>query len=184
MITIRSEMARDIPHREALLDEAFGIDRHEKTCERIRENRMPAKGLSLIADDQGQVVGTVRLWHVSINNEAVLLLGPLAVAASHQVRGVGSRLARTALNRASVQGHKAIILVGDESYYSRFGFSTNVMTGIDLPGPVDRDRFMGLEFEAGVLSEQSGMVVPTGDYLGARTPLVVKNRLSAVAQAA
>lgn len=43
MISIRSELARDIPHREALLDEAFGIDRHEKTCERIRENRMPAK---------------------------------------------------------------------------------------------------------------------------------------------
>ena len=184
MTIIRSETARDVSAREALLDDAFGFDRHEKTCERIRENRMPAKGLSLIADDQGQVVGTVRLWHVSINNEAVLLLGPLTVAASHQARGVGSRLARTALNRASVQGYKAIILVGDENYYVRFGFSKSVMAGIDLPGPVDRDRFLGLEFIAGTLSHQSGMVVPTGEFMGARTHLAAKNRLSAVAQAA
>lgn len=184
MITIRSEMARDIPQREALLDEAFGMDRHEKTCERLRQSRMAAKGLSLIAEDQGLVVGTVRLWHVAINGEAALLLGPLAVAASHQSHGVGSRLARTALNRASVQGYKAIILVGDENYYARFGFSKSVMAGIDLPGPFDRDRFLGLELVAGTLLQQSGMVVPTGEFTGARSRLAAKTRLSPVAQAA
>lgn len=184
MISIRSETARDVSAREVLLDEAFGMDRHEKTCERLRENRMPARGLSLIADDHGCVVGTVRLWHVEINGEAALLLGPLAVATSHQSRGVGSRLVRTALNRASVQGHKAIILVGDENYYARFGFSKSVMVGIDLTGPVDRDRFLGLEFEAGILSHQSGVVVPTGEFTGAPTRLVAKTRLSQIARAA
>ena len=184
MITIRSELMRDITQREALLDDAFGIDRHEKTCERLRENRMPARGLSLIADDHGCVVGTVRLWHVAINGEAALLLGPLAVAASHQSHGVGSRLARTALNRASVQGYKAIILVGDENYYARFGFSKSVMSGIDLPGPVDRERFLGLEFVTGALSHQSGMVLPTGDFTGALTRLAAKTRLSPIARAA
>jgi predicted N-acetyltransferase YhbS len=184
MITIRSELVRDVCAREELLDEAFGVDRHEKTCERLRENRRPAKDLSLIAEDQGLVVGTVRLWHVAINHEAVLLLGPLAVAASHQSHGVGSRLIRVALNRAGIQGHKAIILVGDEDYYSRFGFSKGVMAGIDLPGPVDRNRFLGLELEAGTLLQQSGMVVPAGEFTGARTRLAAKTRLSPIARAA
>lgn len=184
MITIRSELMRDIQQREALLDEAFGMDRYEKTCERNRENRMPAKGLSLIEDDQGLVVGTVRLWHVAINGEAALLLGPLAVAASHQSHGVGSRLARTAPNRASVQGYKAIILVGDENYYARFGFSKSVMAGIDLPGPIDRDRFLGLELEAGTLLQQSGIVLPTGEFTDPRTRVAAKTRLSPVARAA
>ncbi|MBM3636992.1 MAG: N-acetyltransferase [Alphaproteobacteria bacterium] len=184
MISIRSELMRDITQREALLDEAFGMDRHEKTCERLREGRMPARGLSLIADDQGLVVGTVRLWHIAIKVEAALLLGPLAVATSHQARGIGGRLMRAALNRAASQGYSAIILVGDKDYYARFGFSTNMTTGIDLPGPVDRHRFLGLELVTGTLSQQSGMVLPTGDFTGARTRVAAKTRLSPIARAA
>lgn len=184
MITIRSELARDVTAREALLDDAFGFERHEKTCERLRESRMPAKGFSLIADDRGSVIGTVRLWHIEINGEAALLLGPLAVASSHQARGIGGRLMRAALNRAALQGYRAIILVGDERYYARFGFSTNVMAAIDLPGPVDRHRFMGLELKPGALSQQSGMVVATGEPLMIRARSVVKDRLSPIARAA
>ena len=48
MLSIR-RMSDDIPAREALLDACFGDERFEKTCERLREGRRPARGLSLVS---------------------------------------------------------------------------------------------------------------------------------------
>ena len=64
MVTIRNETHRDVEAREQLLDSVWGPSRFEKTAERLREGRSPAAGLSLIAEQDGKVVGTVRLWHV------------------------------------------------------------------------------------------------------------------------
>ena len=59
MVTIREEKLSDAVAREALLDEAYGSDRFTKTSARLREGRLPAAGLSLVAVDHGQLVGTV-----------------------------------------------------------------------------------------------------------------------------
>ena len=62
---------------------AFGHGRFAKTCERLREGRLPADGLSLVPEHDGALVGTVRLWHVAAGpGRPALLLGPLAVAAA------------------------------------------------------------------------------------------------------
>ncbi|MCC8984777.1 GNAT family N-acetyltransferase, partial [Bradyrhizobium acaciae] len=63
---IRAERASDVVAREALLDACFGDNRHARTCQRLRDGRAPATGLSLSAVRQdGRLVGTVRLWHVT-----------------------------------------------------------------------------------------------------------------------
>ena len=163
MITIRSEHARDIKAREALLDDVFGIERHAKTCERLREGRLPVRGLSFISEDDGCLIGTVRLWHVEAGTAgASLILGPLAVAKAKRSSGVGARLMRTALRRAAMLGHRSILLVGDVSYYERFGFSANLTQRLCLPGPVDPKRFLGLELETGALFDAIGQVFATG----------------------
>src|SRR3954447_21714531 len=64
MVAIRHERPSDVSAREVLLDRAFGEARFAKTCERLRVGRLPAAGLSLVATDDGRVVGTVRLWHI------------------------------------------------------------------------------------------------------------------------
>lgn len=161
---IRDERAGDENAREDLLDSVFGAERHEKTCERVREGQAPAHGLSLIAEFDGRIVGTVRLWHVKAGERDALLLGPLAVARDCQSLGIGSRLMRAALNRAATQGHQAVILVGDAPYYERFGFARDLTQGLDLPGPVDRARFLALELMDGALAGASGMVVAAGDH--------------------
>jgi len=164
MITIREENFADMSAREALLDEAFGLERFEKTCERLRTGRLPAKGLSLVAEVDGEIVGTVRLWHVTLGGVSdALVLGPLAVAKSMHSKGIGARLMRAALNRASLAGHSAVILVGDAAYYTRFGFSVALTDGLWLPGPVERERFLGLELKAGALSRAFGLVTATGE---------------------
>ena len=78
MITIRDEIANDIPAREALLDRCLGERRTAKSSERLREGRLPAQGLALTAERDGEVLATVRLWHVEANGVPALLLGPLA----------------------------------------------------------------------------------------------------------
>ena len=165
-VSIRDEHALDFAAREALLDAGFGANRAEKTSARLREGRLPAQGLALSATADGRLAGTLRLWHVAAGSaRASLLLGPLAVAQSHRRHGLGTKLMCEALDRALAYGHHSILLVGDLAYYERFGFSRALTAGLDLPGPVDRARFLGLELEKGALEGARGMVRGTGATL-------------------
>src|SRR3984885_11223526 len=137
---IRSERASDVVAREALLDACFGLNRHARTCQRLRDGRAPAEGLALSAIAQGRLVGTLRLWHVS----------------------AGGALIHHALAAAKRRGHGAVVLLGDAPYYSRFGFSALKTGELSLPGPFERDRLLGLELREGALDGAWGMIAPTG----------------------
>jgi predicted N-acetyltransferase YhbS len=162
MITIRDEIAADVPAREALLDRCLGERRTAKSSERLREGRLPAEGLALTAERDGVVVATVRLWHVEAGGKAALLLGPLAVAPELQGEGLGRAMMREVIWRAACRGHGAVLLVGDAAYYERFGFSGDLTRDLAMPGPVERERFLGLELRDGALAGASGVLVATG----------------------
>ena len=159
---IRAERASDVAAREALLDACFGDNRLTRTCQRLRDGRAPAEGLALSAVRQGRLVGTVRLWHVSVGGIPALMLGPLAVEASSRQLGVGAALMDHALAAAKARGHRAVILLGDAPYYARFGFSAAKTGGLSLPGAFERDRLLGLELDEGALDDAWGMIAPTG----------------------
>jgi predicted N-acetyltransferase YhbS len=159
---IRAERASDVVAREALLDACFGENRHARTCQRLRDGRAPAEGLAFSVVAEGRLVGTLRLWHVSAGGIPALMLGPLAVEASSRKFGVGTALMDHALAAATARGHRAVILLGDAPYYTRFGFSAERTAGLSLPGPFERDRLLGLELHAGALDGISGMIVATG----------------------
>lgn len=165
MILIGDETPFDVAAREALLDVAMGSDRKQKASERLREGQLPADGLALAARDvpqQGMVrfAGTVRLWHVLAGDAPALLLGPLAVAPERQSDGIGARLMRAAIVRARAAGHGAILLVGDPEYYVRFGFTASLAANLQMPGPYQQHRLLGLELVPGALAGASGMLAP------------------------
>lgn len=160
---IRAERASDVVAREALLDVCFGANRHGRTCQRIRDGRLPAEGLAFSAVHQGRLVGTVRLWHVSAGGKPALVLGPLAVDPACRSLGVGAALMRHALGVAKRRGHGAVILLGDAPYYARFGFTPAKTAELALPGPFERDRLLAIELREGALDGAWGMIVPTGD---------------------
>jgi predicted N-acetyltransferase YhbS len=163
MINIREERATDVVARETLLDEAYGAVRFAKVSERLREGRCPAKGLSLVAVERGQIVGTIRFWHVTAGpGRPALLLGPLAVHPDHRNRGIGSALVCRALTRARLGGYPAILLVGDAGYYGRFGFTAAQTGAIWMPGSFERDRLLALELRPGSLAGARGLVGATG----------------------
>ena len=161
--TIREEASRDVAAREALLDAAYGDSRFTKTSERLREGRVPADGLSLVAVEHGRIVGTVRLWHVTVGpGRPALLLGPLAVDPAHRNRGIGSTLMRRAIARARIAGHRVILLVGDAPYYSRFGFSAATTGELWMPGRFERDRLLALELKPDALTGARGLIAAAG----------------------
>jgi predicted N-acetyltransferase YhbS len=163
MVTLRNETHRDVEAREQLLDSVWGPSRFEKTAERLREGRGPAAGLSLVAEQDGNLVGTVRLWHVCAGSgRPALLLGPLAVDEGCRNRGIGSALMRRAIGIAGRRGHDALLLVGDAAYYQRFGFSAAKTGALWLPGAFERPRLLGCELKAGSLEGARGLIDATG----------------------
>jgi predicted N-acetyltransferase YhbS len=163
MTIIREEKIADVAAREALLDEAYGAARFAKTSERLREGRLPARGLSLVAVEGRRLVGTVRLWNVVAGpGRDALLLGPLAVHPDCRNRGIGTALVRRAIARARLAGHEAILLVGDLAYYGRFDFSAALTDELWMPGRYERHRLLALELKPGALAGVCGLVSPTG----------------------
>lgn len=170
--TIDAETSADVVARETLLDRAMGADRRKKSSEKIRHNRLPADGLALVArDGDGHVVGTVRLWNIeagiAMDGQPIdaLLLGPLAVDASQEGKGIGGALMRAAIAEAARRDHGAILLVGDAAYYERFGFQADKTRHLVMPGPFERSRFLALELKAGWLDGAAGMIVASGRKL-------------------
>jgi predicted N-acetyltransferase YhbS len=166
MIRILEENAADAAAREALLDAAFGDARFGKTCERLREDRMPAQGLALVAKDGDRVIGTLRFWHIEAGpGRSALLLGPLAVAAGYRSAGIGRQLMRVGLAKAAMLDHDVVLLVGDAAYYGRFGFEPRFTERLWLPGAYEAERFLGLELKPGALRGAAGLVAATGDRM-------------------
>lgn len=149
---------------EALLDASFGPDRFNKTAYRLRDGVDSIPALNLVAiehDEHGRevVVGTIRYWPILVGGATPsILLGPIAVAAHLQGSGLGSKMIRMSLNKAVALGHKSVILVGDAPYYERFGFSRALTLGMEMPGPVDMSRLLGLELVEGSLAGAAGMI--------------------------
>src|SRR5258705_3106214 len=75
---IRAERASDVVARETLLDACFGVNRQTRTCQRLRDGRVPAEGLALSAVCNGRLVGTLRMWHVIAGGAAAPTPGPPA----------------------------------------------------------------------------------------------------------
>jgi predicted N-acetyltransferase YhbS len=159
MVTLVAEREEHAPAVELLLDVAFGEARWHKTSQRLRDGQAPLGGASLVALAGDALVGTVRLWPVLAGRRRALLLGPLAVDPARRDEGIGAALMTEALRRAGETGEEAVLLVGDAEYYKRFGFERDKTSGLWLPGPVDRTRFLARELKPRALERASGPVL-------------------------
>jgi predicted N-acetyltransferase YhbS len=141
-------LAEADPHAvEALLDAAFGADRHTRTAYRIRSGTTAIPALSFAAFDGDMLVGTLQSWPVFVGQAPVVLVGPVAVAPDRQQGGIGRRMMDVLLDAAP---DTPMAMIGDPEYYGRFfGFTADATGGWDVPGPVERRRLLARN--AGVL---------------------------------
>ncbi len=161
MFMILPERPKDRAAIEVLLDQAFGPDRHAKASYGMRGEAPPVPGLSLSARCGDRLVGTIRFWPVRVGDAAApaLLLGPLGVASDMRNYGIGRGLINRGHLAAREMGYGLVLLVGDLSYYRRFGYGPAHPHGLTMPGE-DPSRLLAFELAAGSLADASGILSP------------------------
>ena len=159
-LTILAETVDDAAAIDRLNERTFGPGRYAKTAYRLREQVAHRLDVSFTARAGTLLVGSVRLSPVRIGETKALLLGPLTVEPAFREQGVGLALIERALNEARGQGHKLVILVGDEPYYGKSGFKPMPPGRAIMPGPVDPARLLVAELADGAFEGVSGPVKP------------------------
>lgn len=152
---------------EALLDRAFGRDRHGRTAYRLRDGVESIAELSFAAIEQGALVGTIQCWPVTLHGDdgsrhALVLVGPVAVDPARQRGGLGKELVHQALDAAlELELDGAMMLIGDPEYYGRFwGFTDEATGGWRLPGPVEARRLLARGTAVPAIAGEVGPRVP------------------------
>jgi len=106
--------------------------------------------LELVAvDAAGHVVGHVLAAPGTIGDDTLHAVAPLAVRPSHQAQGVGTALMHELIARADRRGWPVLLLLGDQRYYSRFGFVAAAQLGLTYrPAGADSPYFQVLRLSA------------------------------------
>jgi predicted N-acetyltransferase YhbS len=158
-LILQSERPQDGPLVDDLIDRAFGPGRFTKVSERVREFATFAPELSMCAWDGERLLGCARMWRVRCGGVPVTFLGPFAVEQGERSAGFGARLIARACEAAEAAGESHVVLVGDEPYFHRVGFSRAAGALVRMPGPVDQNRVLvrALRADAG---ELAGLIAP------------------------
>lgn len=157
MYRLTVENDKDWWEVEALYDLCFAPGREALSSYRLRDGVPPVAGLSLVARDDGGVLGgAIRYWPVSVAGHEALLLGPVAVHPTRQGEGLGGVLIRDSLALAAPLGWTRVLLVGDAPYYGRFGFRR--LKDVVMPPPTNPERVLGHEIVPGAWAGVHGEV--------------------------
>lgn len=137
---------------EAVLDRAFGSDRHARTAYRIRDGMNWLPGLSLAAlDEDDLLVATIQCWPIALQTKQgqvpLVMVGPVAVVPERQGEGFGVGLMSAMIAedaRLAAAGGASLpqVLIGDAEYYGRWGFSAALTGGWRCPGPYEPHRLL------------------------------------------
>ncbi|GAC16206.1 GNAT family N-acetyltransferase [Aliiglaciecola lipolytica] len=126
-IRIRKEHQSDVESIYAVTVAAFLEAPHTDHTEQFIVNALRESGalsISLVAEEEGNVVGHVALSHVTISDgtDNWYGLGPISVLPNNQNKGIGSKLVNAAIQELMNIKAKGCVLLGDPNYYHRFGF--------------------------------------------------------------
>lgn len=128
-------MATDAEYTQIdqLLRAAFNGPDEAGLVKRLRSQS--ADLIELIAKSGGQVVGHICLSRLDEPAEWGAL-APLSVAANFRRIGIGASLVCEAIRQAEAARWPALVVLGDPSYYNRFGFDVEKATGFTSLYPI------------------------------------------------
>lgn len=145
---IRKEEPSDTAAIEATTIAAFQNAAHTSHTEQFIVSALRNAGqlaVSLVAEDDGSIVGHAAVSPVAISSGAERWygLGPISVTPEHQGLGIGAQLMEHALAELRALGAAGCVVLGEPGYYSRFGF--NAEPSLVLPG-VPAEYFQAISF--------------------------------------
>jgi putative acetyltransferase len=120
-----------------------------------------APNISLVADDDGAIVGHILFTPLTRDADhdlKVMGLAPLAVAAGRQRQGIGTALMHAGLDECWQLGAAAVAVLGHANYYPRFGFVPASKFGLMSQYDVPDDIFMIVEGRRGALAGKHGLL--------------------------
>jgi putative acetyltransferase len=107
--------------------------------------------VELAAVEDDRIIGHVMFSRMACDPPLcrIAALAPVAVRIDRQSRGIGEALIREGLAACRAEGVEAVMVLGDPSYYGRFGFDAAPAASIASPyaGP----HLQVLESRAGIL---------------------------------
>lgn len=163
---IRAEQPEDFQAIREVNDAAFGGAQESALVDRLRDDGLLS--CSLVAVEYGEIIAHIAFSDLEITDSEhkrsinACALAPMAVAPTHQRHGIGSELVRQGIEKCEELGFEAIVVVGHENYYPRFGFSAQIAECLESPfsGPY----FMVLALKQGVFDGFSGIVTYPGAF--------------------
>ncbi|MEX2159185.1 MAG: N-acetyltransferase [Dehalococcoidia bacterium] len=149
-VLIRPERPEDYDAVSTVTAAAFGRENEARLVEALRDSDAYVPELSLVAEEDGVVVGHTMLTYSTLRggdaDRRVLVLAPVSVTPSRQNDGIGGALCRRAIELADARGEPLISVLGHATYYPRFGFEVARPLGIDPPVPQITDAsFMAIK---------------------------------------
>lgn len=130
---VRREMAGDVAAVRRVICLAFDGDDEAGLVDRLR-----ADGdliLSLVAEQDGQVIGHVAFSRLSIANDSGVTpgvsLAPVGILPQMQRKGAGRALIEAGHDQLRHVGETVVFVLGDPVYYSRFGYSVKGADAFD-----------------------------------------------------
>lgn len=162
MAIIRPELKDDYASIFAVHQSAFKRDIEAELVDRLRKTNYYHSELSLVAIEDAEIVGHILFTRVVIKDGnktyPALALAPVGIKESAQNKGIGTLLIEEGLKKAKYLGHKAIVVLGNPNYYSRFGFEKASNYEITPPTDFPEEAFLikklspeDLEFKGQVL---------------------------------
>ena len=158
-VLVRAETINDRDAVYAVNVSAFETSAEAELVNALRAQAQPI--VSLVAEENGEVVGHIMFSPVSLSehpNLKMMGLAPMAVTRDCQRKGIGSALVRAGLEQCKQLGIAAVVVLGHPEYYPRFGFVPSSRFGIDSEFDVPDDVFMAVELRPEALSGVTGRV--------------------------
>lgn len=138
---------------------AFGTTAEADLVDALCERAAPI--ISLVADDDGTIVGHILFTPMTLDSDRdlkVMGLAPMAVTTGRQRQGIGAALVRAGLDECWQLGATAVAVLGHTEYYPRFGFVPASKFGLRSQYDVPDDVFMIVEGRRGALSGKQGLL--------------------------
>lgn len=164
MITLTPLHTIDQVEIDALLDAAFGPERHKRTAYLIRQGMSALEGMSVAATEDGALIGSLQSWPIALHRDVgtpipLVMVGPVAVRPDRQGLGIGQRLMRHVLKLADASAdHVPLMLIGDPTYYGRFfDFTAARTSNWRAPGPIEQHRLLA---RGNAVPAEAGMLGP------------------------
>lgn len=145
---IRQEETSDHTEVYHLIKDAFATAEHADGSEQdlvaaLRKNKdafIPE--LSLVAVDDGKIIGHILFTKMKVGDDIVLALAPLSVRPAYQKQGVGTALIREGHRIAKDLGYPYSVVLGSETYYPRVGYLPAEAFHISIPEGIPAQNYM------------------------------------------